>query len=90
MGVTTVRLQDDIEQEVQAIADKLHRSKGWVIKQALSEFIERQKLEQQRWNETLQAMESAAQGNVVSGDAVHEWLASWGTDDEQNKKGPLG
>lgn len=90
MGITTVRLQDEIEQEVEAIADKLHRSKGWVIKQALAEFIEKQKLEQQRWNETLQAMESAAQGNVVSGDVVHEWLASWGTDDEQTKKGPLG
>lgn len=90
MGVTTVRLQDEIELEVQAIAEKLHRSKGWVIKQALSEYIEKQKLEEQRWNETLQAMESAAQGNVVSADAVHEWLASWGTDDEKTKKGPHG
>ncbi|MDN7125609.1 CopG family ribbon-helix-helix protein [Pseudidiomarina terrestris] len=89
MGVTTVRLQDDIEQEVQAIADKLHRSKGWVIKQALSEFIEKRKLEQQRWNETLQAMEFAAQGNVVPGDTVHDWLASWGTEGEEDKKGPL-
>lgn len=89
MGVTTVRLQDDIEQEVQAIADKLHRSKGWVIKQALSEFIEKRRLEQQRWNETLQAMESAAQGNIVSGDTVHEWLASWGTEREEDKKGPI-
>lgn len=87
MGITTVRLKDDIEQEVEAIAEKLHRSKGWVIKQALAEFIEKQKLEQHRWNETLQAMEAATQGNIVEADAVHEWLASWGTENES--EGPL-
>ncbi len=87
MSVTTVRLQADIEREVQAIADKLSRSKGWVIKQALAEYIEKQKLEQQRWHETLQAMESAVQGKVVDGDRVHEWLASWGTEQEHAKKG---
>ena len=35
-----------------------------------------------RWAETLQAMESVSRGAVVSGDAVHEWLRSWGTNDE--------
>ncbi|RUO48508.1 CopG family ribbon-helix-helix protein [Pseudidiomarina donghaiensis] len=89
MSVTTVRLQDDIERELQAIADKLSRSKGWVIKQALAEYIEKQKLEQQRWHETLQAMESAVTGKVVDGDTVHEWLASWGTEQEHVKKGQL-
>jgi predicted transcriptional regulator len=27
-------------------------------------------------------MDSVAQGNVVSGDAVHAWLRSWGSADE--------
>ena len=35
-----------------------------------------------RWVETLQAMESVSYGAVVSGEAVHEWLRSWGTSDE--------
>lgn len=50
--------------------------------------MDRASTEQQRWNETLQAMESAAQDKVVSGDAVHEWMASWGTPDEINKSNP--
>ena len=41
MGVTTVRLQADVEQHLEAIAGRLHRSKGWVINQALSEYIEK-------------------------------------------------
>lgn len=38
--------------------------------------------EQTRWQETLKAMESVAQGRVVSGEAVHDWLRSWGTTSE--------
>lgn len=82
MSVTTVRLQPEVEEGLEAIADKLHRTKNWLINQALREFIERQQLEQSRWQETVQAMESVAQGKVVSGEAVQAWLRSWGRSDE--------
>lgn len=82
MGVTTVRLQAELEERLEAVAVKLHRTKSWLINQALREYIERQTVEQTRWEETLKAMESVAQGKVVSGDAVHSWLQTWGTDDE--------
>lgn len=82
MSITTVRLQPEIEEGLQAMAGTLHRSKSWVINQAVKEFIERQELENERWRETVQAMESVAQGRVVSGDAVHDWLRSWGGSNE--------
>ena len=41
-----------------------------------------EELEQARWKETLEAMESVARGKVVSGEAVHAWLRSWGSADE--------
>ncbi len=84
MSVTTVRLQTEVEQHLEAIANRLQRSKGWVINQALSEYIEKQLLEQARWQQTLEAMESAAQGKVVDSEEVHGWLASWGSDAEQD------
>lgn len=82
MSVTTVRLQSEIEQNLQAMASTMRRSKSWLINQAVKEYIERQALENQRWQETLQAMESVAQGKVVSGEAVHQWLDSWGASNE--------
>lgn len=82
MSVTTVRLQPEVETGLELMADKLHRSKNWLINQAIREFVARQELEQSRWNETLAAMESVAQGKVVAGQAVHSWLASWGSVDE--------
>lgn len=82
MSVTTVRLQPDIESGLDAAATRLHRSKSWLINQALREFLGREEREQVRWQETLQAMDSVAQGRAVSGEAVHDWLRSWGADDE--------
>jgi predicted transcriptional regulator len=82
MSVTTVRLQPELEESLGAMAEKLQRSKSWLINQALREFFERQELEQSRWQETLQAMESVAQGKVVSAEAVNTWLQSWGSANE--------
>lgn len=84
MSVTTVRLQAEVEHQLEAIANRLHRSKGWVINQALSEYIDKQQLEQDRWKQTLDAMESAAEGKVVDASEVHSWLSSWGTENEQD------
>jgi predicted transcriptional regulator len=64
------------------MAGKLHRTKSWLINQALREFIDSQTTEQSRWLETVKAMESVARGEVVSGDAVHDWLRSWGSSNE--------
>ncbi len=88
MAVTTVRLQPDIEQHLEAIASRLQRSKGWVINQALEEYIAKQKLEQERWQQTLDAMESAAQGRVAEASDVHDWLSSWGTENEKDAPAP--
>lgn len=87
MGVTTVRLQAEVEQHLEALASKLHRSKGWVINQAVTEYVENQQREQERWQQTLVAMESAAQGKVVDSSEVYRWLNSWGTDSEQEAPG---
>jgi predicted transcriptional regulator len=83
MAVTSVRLQADIEKHLQDAVKRLNRSKNWLINQAIREFLEREVLERQRWQETLEAVDSANQGRVIDGDTVHQWLQSWGTDDEQ-------
>ncbi len=82
MSVTTVRLQPEVEASLESMAGKLHRTRSWLINQALREYIQRQEQEHIRWQETLKAMESVAQGKVVSSEAVHTWLRSWGSPDE--------
>ncbi|OIO56182.1 MAG: transcriptional regulator [Alphaproteobacteria bacterium CG_4_10_14_0_2_um_filter_63_37] len=82
MGVTSVRLQAEIETPLEALAQRLDRSKNYLINQAVREFLERQALEEQRWRETVSAIESVQAGRSVDESAVNEWLESWGSADE--------
>ena len=83
MSVTSVRLQPEVEVSLEAIALKLNRSKGWLINQALKEYISREELAARRWQDTLSALESVSKGRVVSESSVHTWLESWGSEGEQ-------
>lgn len=80
MNITTVRLEAEIERQLEVVAVRLQRSKSWVVNQALLEYLEKQ----ERWQQTLEAMESDAQGRVVDANQVHRWLYSWGTQFEEN------
>lgn len=83
MTVTSIRLQADLEEPLKSAAERHRRSKNWLVNQAVREFLQRDALEQQRWHETEEALDSARRGRVVSGEAVHEWLDSWGDEEEK-------
>ena len=82
MSVTSIRIEDDLEQALTTASQDLQRPKGWVINTALREYLAHRSLEQQRWQDTLSALEDIRAGRVVDGDQVHAWLKSWGTKNE--------
>jgi predicted transcriptional regulator len=82
MGVTSVRLQPEIENPLEKLANKLDRSKNYLINQAIKEFLVRKSLEEKKWNETLEALDSVKSNRVVAEQDVNEWLDSWGKDNE--------
>jgi predicted transcriptional regulator len=83
MSMTSVRLDDNLESLLSIAVKDMRRSKGWIINEALRLFLSQQALEQQRWEQTLEALEDIRMGRVVDGDKVHAWLESWGTDHEK-------
>ncbi len=82
MGVTSVRLQPDIENPLEELSKKLDRSKNYLINQAVKEFITRNSLEEQRWVETLEAIDSVKSGKLIEEKEVNDWLENWGTENE--------
>ena len=82
MGVTSVRLQPEIENPLEELANKLDRSKNYLINQAIKEFLARKSLEDKKWNETLEALDSVKSNRIVAEQDVNEWLDSWGKDNE--------
>jgi len=82
MGVTSIRLQPEIESPLENLAKKLDRSKNYIINQAIKEFLERKGVAEQRWSETLEAIDSVKSGKVIDEAEVNEWLESWGSKNE--------
>ena len=80
MSITSVRLNDDIEKPLDSLAKKLDRSKSYLINQAVREFIARQAVDDARWEETLEAIESVNRVELIDDSEVNAWLNSWGSD----------
>ncbi len=83
MGLTSVRLSDDLEAPLDSLSQNLHRSKNYLINQAVKEFLQRQEMEDARWMDTLAALESAKAGKFIHSDDVESWLRSWGQSEEK-------
>ncbi|VAW91628.1 hypothetical protein MNBD_GAMMA23-1592 [hydrothermal vent metagenome] len=82
MSVTSVRLQPEIENPLEELATKLDRSKNYLINQAIKEFIARRALDEARWDETLEALDSVKSNKLIEEQRVNEWLESWGAENE--------
>ena len=80
MNITSIRIPEEMEKPLETLSKKLDRSKSYLINQAIKEFIARQSLEESRWQDTLQALESIKSGNSIDEEDVNAWLNSWGTD----------
>ena len=87
MGVTSIRLQPEIESPLEELAAKLDRSKNYIINQAVKEYIQRQSIEEQRWSETLEALRSIKSGSSLPEEEVNTWLESWGSGEELSPPG---
>lgn len=85
MSITSVRITDDMEKPLEALSKKLDRSKNYLINQAIKEFLARQSMEDSRWQDTLEALESIKAGKSIGEKDVNAWLNSWGT---KNRKTP--
>ena len=84
MSITSVRIPDDMEKPLESLSKKLDRSKSYLINQAIKEFIARQSLEDSRWQDTLEALESIKAGKSIAEEDVNAWLNSWGTNDRKS------
>ena len=84
MGMTSVRMADDLMSQLEETAEKLQRSKGWVINDAVKDYLAREARKAERLAQTREALEDVDMGRVVDGQQVMDWLDSWGSDTEKS------
>jgi len=76
--VITAHVPLPLAEKVDQLAARLERPRGWIVKQALSAWID---LEEERWRLTLEAMADVDAGRVVDHQAVQAWVDGLGTED---------
>lgn len=82
-----VRLEPELEQRLTVLAKKTKRSKSYLTKEALRDYIDRLENQEQRRQETLERWEAYEQtGNTIEHNAMTNWLETWG--DEKEKSCP--
>lgn len=67
----TAHLPTDLVERLDQFADRLERSRGWIVKQAVGVWLER---EAERDRLTAEALASADAGRLIAHDEVEEWL----------------
>lgn len=73
--VMTAHVPVALAEEVDQLAQRLDRSKGWVVKQALAAYVVR---ETERHRMTLEAMADVQSHRGVAHEDVKAWAASLG------------
>jgi predicted transcriptional regulator len=66
-----------LAEKVERMASRLERSRGWVMKQALAAWVDR---EEERHRMTLQALDDVDAGRVIDQQPIQAWADSLGTD----------
>ena len=75
--VLTAHVPLPLADKVDQLAARLERSRGWIVKQALTAWVDQ---EDERRLLTLEALDDVDAGRVIDHQAVQAWAASLDTD----------
>ena len=75
--VLTAHVPIQLADKVDQLAARLERSRGWIVRQALSAWVEQ---EEERRRLTLEALADVDAGHIIDHQAVQAWADSLETD----------
>jgi len=74
--VVTAHIPTLLAEKIDRVAERLERSRGWIVKQALTAWIDQ---EEERRQLTLEALADVDAGCVIDHQAVQAWADSLDT-----------
>lgn len=74
--VLTAHVPVGLADKVDVLANRIERSRGWIVKQALAAWIDQ---EEERHKMTLEALADVDAGRVIDQRSIREWADSLST-----------
>ena len=71
--VVTAKLPDDLVSEMDEVAERIDRSKSWIVRQAVAEWLAE---ERRRYELTMEAMRSVDDGRSFTQEEVEKHFAA--------------
>ncbi|MCP4429801.1 MAG: ribbon-helix-helix protein, CopG family [Gammaproteobacteria bacterium] len=79
---TSVKLDDDLKNRVQNLANTRQRSAHWIMRQAIRDYVEREEAKESFKQEAIASWTAYQEtGRHLTGREVRDWLNTWGTDE---------
>ena len=80
---TSVKLDDELKNRIQRLAEVRHRSAHWIMCKAIRDYVEREEARESFKQEALESWTTYQEtGQHLTGQEARDWLATWGTDRE--------
>lgn len=80
---TSVKLDEELKDRIQHLADLRHRSAHWIMCEAIRDYVGREEARESFKQEALASWIAYQEtGQHLTGKEVHDWLDSWGSDKE--------
>jgi predicted transcriptional regulator len=82
-SATSIKLDDDMKGRVRHLAQARRRTSHWIMREAITQYVEREEKREALRRDTLEAWEEFREtGLHATAEEVDRWLARWGTEDE--------
>ena len=80
---TSVKLDDELKNRIQQLANVRHRSAHWIMREAIRDYVEREETRESFKLEAIASWKTYQEtGQHLTGQEVRDWLNNWGTDKE--------
>lgn len=81
---TSLKIDDALKSRVQHLARQRRRSSHWIMLDAIQQYVDREEACESIKQEALGAWEAYQEtGRHLTGQEVHAWLNTWGTEQEK-------